>query len=111
MIDLQQAVPWVLDIILWTGLLSAGSLGLRPLWMEPWYWLAEICFGLIVVVALPVAVTAETLTPLYFCGGLIFVMGLCWLIRRRFPSDPNSVRKPILERLFTFRLLDALVGH
>ena len=111
MIDFQQAIPWVLDFILWTGLISAGSLGLRPLWMEPWFWLTEACFGVLVVIALPVAVTADTLTPLYFCLGLIAVMGLCWLIKRRFPSDPNAVRKSVLERLFTFRLLDALLGH
>lgn len=111
MIDFQQAIPWVLDFILWTGLISAGSLGLRPLWMEPWFWLTEACFGVLVVIALPVAVTADTLTPLYFCLGLIAVMGLCWLIKRRFPSDPNAVRKSVFERLFTFRLLDALLGH
>lgn len=111
MIDLHQIVPWVLDIILWTGLISAGSLGLRPLWMEPWFWLTEVCFGILVVIALPIALTAETSKPLYFCLGLMGVMGLCWLIKRRFPSDPNADRKSVLARLFTFRLLDALLGH
>ncbi len=97
---------WLFDFLSWGVIISAVSLALRPFWVEPWFWLTEAFAGALLAFVVPAAFSLGGKHLFFFSGALMAIMAICYLLKRRWPSEPGNEKLGILERLFHFRVID-----